>query len=537
MLGHLNIACSSSAADDFSVVANSFNQRAHELRDRDVPTVSLHSYSEGDLVQTIAGHDFSLFVPSTWFSLIAIEDRLRVHKNWGDGFSFRTMPFATSPICLVMERSIFDHLSESSTSLGWHSLADPNLSLRLAHAHGSTSDGLAAMTAQSLWATSRAASEEAAQELVADIQQRVVEHGPDDRSVMTRALELGVDIAIVQEQAALWALQNPEVESVVVYPGEGTVWVDRVVVGISSTDSTPDFRHELAARASPISRSQVAAAGQAALHAVSADLGSVEESDQLLATRSRSANRGVQVVNYGEKPMILPGYDGVRVIAKSWGKLAKGADVFLVLDRSASMDSTSWLRRCKPFEPFASEQSNETRVGLILFNTSAQIVVPLLSLSEARPTIDQILRDVEGYGETALRDAAIAAAKEFERTSTDDRHASSFSSPTEKRIGQSLDWMRLSQGVAIQSCSVLAMEMTQIGQSCEHWPAAEEKCWSDRRPRSTRYLTPSQPAFEYRKASTKTARSNLSARRSRGMGAGGCGQLARHRSLGAFEPD
>ena len=220
------------------------------------------------MMQTSSGggflYEFNFFVPGSAVSSLSLRE-LPGRQNLREEVpSARLSSFAASPVVLVMSPRTYDDLGGTATSgsrwgfgksepvgsqgrrmmsgqrpggVGWETLVTQGVSSSFGsmHAHGTTPDGLAVMTAAWMWACDgrEPSAEDAAGQagqLVGALEERVVEYGPDDRTVLQRFRSAGADVVLSQERAVLIALtEQDETELVIVYPAESTAWIEQVL--------------------------------------------------------------------------------------------------------------------------------------------------------------------------------------------------------------------------------------------------------------------------------------------------------------------
>jgi Ca-activated chloride channel family protein len=436
----LSIACSLENRSVFESIVEDFNTIGYRDLDGENLALRCNFYEDAYVLGGVVTHDFRLFVPASALSAF------RLREMWAQRYQQREPPpvefssFAASPVVFVMSSRIYNLLrGEAATEwgggnhapmtgqvapgLGWQSLVGQEQQLRLIHAHGTTPDGLAVMAAEWMWSCrgrepSAADAAGAARDLVHALEERVVEYAPDDRTALRRARSAQADVVLAQESAALAVLaEESGDESVIVYPAEGTVWVDHVLGKVQYGETERPVEHADQILSThlrlPHTADRLLTHG---LHPAGPDLGTREDSDRILAAHSAGLRGSVRIVNPGAPPMVLPGYRSVRIISDTWGSVAKAADVCLVLDISASMEGSKLTAACEAVRRFcARPQSTATAVGLVTFESTAVVAVPVQPIAVATPSIESAIRSASARGGTALFDAVATAVRELER--------------------------------------------------------------------------------------------------------------------------
>jgi len=446
----LPIACSAEKRSLFESIEMDFN--AVGYRDLDGTDLALrcHYYDDPYVLGSVAGRDFRYFVPASALSELSLRDLLAQRYQEAAPPEVVYSSFATSPVVLVMPSRVYELLGGKATGqspgrspwsrlsrqrrdegwaigqqprgVGWHSLLTQGGELRLAHAHGTTADGLAVMAAEWVWACGgrEPSADDAAgraRDLVKALEERVVEYAPDDRTALLRAQSAQADVVLVREDAALAAAAESGAESVIVYPAEGTLWIDQVLGRVHHEEIRRpiDRPYELlsAHLRSAQTADRVLTHG---MHPAGSALGTRNDSARLIAAHPAAQQGSVRIVNSGAAPMVLPGYQSVKIISGSWGSVAKAADVCLVLDTSESMVGSKLAAACEAIRRFcARPQSTATAVGLVTFDRTAVVTVPVQPLAQATQNIELAIRSVRAGGNTALFDAVAVAVAELHR--------------------------------------------------------------------------------------------------------------------------
>lgn len=435
----LSIACSSEKRSLFEPIVEDFNTVGYRDFDGEGLTLRCNFYEDAYILGGVVTHDFGLFVPASALSAFRLQDMWAQRYQQQEPLRVQFLTFAASPVAFVMSSRIYDLLGgeaapewgrrshEQTTrqvapGVGWQSLVGQEQQLRLVHAHGTTADGLAVLTAEWMWSCggrepSAADAVGVARDLVGALEERVVEYVPDDRTAFRRARSREADVVLAQERAALAAFaEEGGEEPVIVYPADGTVWVDQVLGRVQYGETEPidhAYTTLLAHLRSPQTADRLLAYG---LHPADSALGTREDSDRILAAHPAGQRGSVRIANTGTPPMRLPGYQSVRIISSAWSGVAKAAVVCLVVDISGSMEGSKLAAACEAIRRFCDRpQSTATALGLVTFDSAAVVVVPVQPIAEAKPAIESAIRSVAAGDMTALFDAVAVAVAELER--------------------------------------------------------------------------------------------------------------------------
>lgn len=422
----ISIACAHDKAGLMTYVQSEIARAGHRNPQGELFELDPRFYTDEHLIGLVLGRDFPLIWPHSWFSLAALDRQWTGTRgdDAGDPVD-RVVNFAASPVVFLMSNELFDDLESRTGPVGWSTLFGlGDWPLSIMHAQGSTTDGMAVATSLLLAARARSDASPgpddrlAPQESVRSVEARVIEYGSDDQVVLTRAFAEGArraDIVIVQERAVLQAMTGGFVpDGTLVYPSDGTVWVEEVVASVSAWQG-PDRSEglEMIARAlkTPIVSTALTTAG---LHSIDADLGTPAETATFAAAQPGLTAGRIRLRSVGAPPMVLPGYRGVRILGQGWSGMERPVDVFLVLDTSESMDSEKLHAACRGASAFLAKlHSPASSIGLIAFSDEASIVVQRLSLAEANRAIPVALDALVAGGYTALLDAVHLATADL----------------------------------------------------------------------------------------------------------------------------
>jgi Ca-activated chloride channel homolog len=191
----------------------------------------------------------------------------------------------------------------------------------------------------------------------------------------------------------------PPVPLVAIYPREGTFWHDNPFIVMASATAEE----------------------QQAADAFYQYLLTPESQQLAMSFGFRPANVNVPLADpispaYGVQPQgvqsILPVPPAEVILAAKevWAQNRKRADIILVVDISGSMNDDNKLEQAKAgLETFLARILPEDRVGLVVFSSSARVLVEPAPLSENRIALGDAIQSLRAEGKTAIFDGLITA--------------------------------------------------------------------------------------------------------------------------------
>ena len=118
----------------------------------------------------------------------------------------------------------------------------------------------------------------------------------------------------------------------------------------------------------------------------------------------------------------VPDPDVLSAILQSWQLVKKQADILLVIDTSGSMNDADKITQAKAAaKTFIEDQVGNNNVGLLQFNTSTEMVLPIAGLESNRAQLASAIDGLEARGNTALYAALLTAIDELSKTSDPSR--------------------------------------------------------------------------------------------------------------------
>ncbi|WP_436703660.1 VWA domain-containing protein [Geodermatophilus sp. CPCC 205761] len=376
-----------------------------------------HYYPEEEVLQWVVARDFRCFSPGSAFFFPELERQWR-DRPWSDGTDLPVITpssFASSPIVFLMSPAVAAGVGAVDRGLGWADLFDPTRPLRFMHAHARSGDGLAVVTAaynaglKELGATSLDDAGPALDRLMAGVQERIVEYGPDDATVIDRAAAGGdwrADVVLVQERSALAALaRHPGLHAVLVHPEGDSSWVDQEICLVEPTATSLE-RESSGALVEALRSPEMAGVLRGeGWRPLGAELGTATDTAQLMEAQPTSVTERVGVIGAATPPAAQMPPRLVRVLRNRWSETKRAAEVCLVIDVSGSMSGSKLAAAERGAEGFLDRlEGADPHISLVAFADSAQVLVPLSSLHPVRSDVVDRLRRLQGGGQTALLD-------------------------------------------------------------------------------------------------------------------------------------
>jgi Ca-activated chloride channel family protein len=432
----LSLASTQEKKDLIERLASTFNASGYKLENGQFIHLHPYFYDGENVIRGALGRDFPVICPSSTFEIYDLESQWQErYPDSGTAVS-HSFAFAASPVVFAFEPGAARQLGYPERPIGWWTLqmvASELRDMKVIHAHGRTGDGALIAAAEFIAGMDRPhrpldVYDERVISFVRSIEMASSEYGPSDQEVLSRAISSDgwrASVIIAQERNVLRAFAEvPQLEAILVYPKEGTIWADHPLALISAWDK-PEIRQAYEILRQHMSSDETE---RELLHsgfhsAQSERLGSEQEVQQFYRSQSLPV-QNLQAVSYGASPMVLPGINVVRTIKKRWIGVKKPADVCLVIDISGSMSSQDKLPKVqagvKDFLDMFGDPSSNSQISLITFASRAQEEVALSPLSMSRPSVETAVSYLVANGETALFDAVLLAAGILERDGNPD---------------------------------------------------------------------------------------------------------------------
>jgi Ca-activated chloride channel family protein len=110
----------------------------------------------------------------------------------------------------------------------------------------------------------------------------------------------------------------------------------------------------------------------------------------------------------------VPDPQVLSAVQQSWSYVKKQADVWLMIDISASMKDEDKIGQAqKAALAFLESLEPQNRIGLIVFNGEVNVTVPLDSYENNKPRMREAINSLLASGSTALYDAIIQSVQQF----------------------------------------------------------------------------------------------------------------------------
>lgn len=186
----------------------------------------------------------------------------------------------------------------------------------------------------------------------------------------------------------------PPTPLVAIYPAEGTFWHDNPFIIMAS--ATADER--------------------AAAERFYEFLLTEESQRAAMSFGFRPANPNVPLTDpispaFGADPqgvqtvLAVPSAEVIVAVKNSWALNRKRADILLVVDTSGSMEGDKMTMVKAGIETFLARILPEDRVGLVTFDSTARLAVPMAPLNDNRIDLQIAVQEMRAAGRTALFDA------------------------------------------------------------------------------------------------------------------------------------
>ncbi|MCS6882368.1 MAG: VWA domain-containing protein [Oscillochloridaceae bacterium] len=247
-----------------------------------------------------------------------------------------------------------------------------------------------------------------AQQFIRDLGQGIKHYGYNTLIFSSNMKKFGMSYisAFPMEEITLIDFNKfdpPPTPLVAIYPREGTFWHDNPFIILSS--------------ASDVERQAATAFYDFLLTS--------EAQQAAMSYGFRPANVNVPLTDpispaYGVDPqgvqtvLELPSAEVIVAVKNAWALNRKRADIMLVVDTSGSMQGDKLTMVQAGLETFLMRILPEDRLGLITFDSSARVVVPMAALSENRIPLQQAIGEMRARGKTAVFDALELARAELE---------------------------------------------------------------------------------------------------------------------------
>lgn len=413
----LALAYSPEKAAILTALVDDFNASRTELPNGKRVVVSATSISPDQMANGAATNAFHAVSPDSSIWLTEIDRHWAERVPGGTALVGETTRYMVSPVVIAMWEDVAAGLGYPSANLGWKDLLeaaanDPQF--KWSHPSTNSASGLLATLALFYAGagaqrdlTEEQATAQTTLDYVAALEKTVRYYGEGELAVMQQIEAQGrayLDAFVVQEQLLVdYNLRNGR-QLVAIYPFEGTLWEDHPLALLEHPDRTDDER--LAYQAfrdyllSPAVQQRILAAGYRPTD-LSIDLNQ--------AGSPISAANGVDPAKPATT-LQMPSAVVVDVVRNAWQYTKRRANIYLVVDVSGSMEGENIEQERLALQAFLDQiQSDQERVGLILFSSNVYEAVPLTLVSDGRAELSQAFSGLSAGGNTALLDGVAAA--------------------------------------------------------------------------------------------------------------------------------
>lgn len=422
----VTLACSNDIKELMNQLVDSFNRASYFLTDGRKLQLETYYGDDENIVANAVGYDFVLLCLKSTFSIDEIEQRWAENKNQVTPAVALSYCFAATPVVFVTSAVNSKILGSPEKSIGWKTLQQAALindRFQIMRSHGTTPDGRLISIAEHIAASStieKNTESVGALSFIKDIESSTREYGPNDEEVLIRALQSEdwlADIIVAKEYAALQVLKTTEFDAVVIYPSEGTLWIEIPIVLMSWADNLHKEVFDLLRTHCYKIETQIIIRNLGFHPAIEGKrFGNYEDVQHLYKVQT-ALNPNVRVANYASLPMDLNTIDSIDSIAMQWHLAKKPADVCLVVDISGSMNSSDKLPRLQSgLKQFLDRFHNpDSTVAIITFANYAKILIELSAISTTRPELNQLIDNISANGMTALIDAVELAISHLQK--------------------------------------------------------------------------------------------------------------------------
>jgi Ca-activated chloride channel family protein len=409
----LSIACSPDKADVYQQLVDRFAQGDPRLPNGKRVEIQLTSLDSEQMVEQAESNLYHAISPDSSLWLAEI-DRKWAEKTGQEGATLvgDTTRATVSPVVIAMWRDVATSLGYPDKDLGWQDLlrAAESPQFKWSHPSANTASGL--LTTLAIFyagsgvkrdLTAEAATAQATIDYVARLEKTVKYYGEGELAVMEQIAQRGrsyLDAFVVQERMVVQYNRQHDGQLVAIYPVEGTLWADHPLALLENPQRTDEER--------------------LAYNLFKEFLLSAESQQFILQQGFRPTDLSIPLdqpdspirSEYGadaSRPyttLQIPGPSVVSVVRSAWQYTKRRTNIYLIADVSGSMEGTKLKDAKEALQTFLGQvQSNEERIGLITFASTATEVVPLTPLEQGRQRLQGAIDGLVAGGNTALLDS------------------------------------------------------------------------------------------------------------------------------------
>jgi Ca-activated chloride channel family protein len=409
----LSIACSPDKADVYQQLVDRFAQGDPRLPNGKRVEIQLTSLDSEQMVEQAESNLYHAISPDSSLWLAEI-DRKWAEKTGQEGATLvgDTTRATVSPVVIAMWRDVATSLGYPDKDLGWQDLlrAAESPQFKWSHPSANTASGL--LTTLAIFyagsgvkrdLTAEAATAQATIDYVARLEKTVKYYGEGELAVMEQIAQRGrsyLDAFVVQERMVVQYNRQHDGQLVAIYPVEGTLWADHPLALLENPQRTDEER--------------------LAYNLFKEFLLSAESQQFILQQGFRPTDLSIPLdqpdspirPEFGadaSRPyttLQIPGPSVVSVVRSAWQYTKRRTNIYLIADVSGSMEGTKLKDAKEALQTFLGQvQSNEERIGLITFASTATEVVPLTPLEQGRQRLQGAIDGLVAGGNTALLDS------------------------------------------------------------------------------------------------------------------------------------
>jgi len=390
-----------------------------------ITVVATQMEPEAMIDAALAG-EFQVLSPdsSVWLSQLEL--------GWQDSETFivgETIRFAVSPVVIAMWQETASSLGYPDKAIGWADIlaaARTNSDFKWSHLSTSSASGLLATLAafyaganKTRGLTVEDATAEGTLAYVAALERTVRYYGEGELAVIQQVEEKGpayLDAFVVQEQLVIQFNERNREKLVAIYPVEGTMWKDHPLVFLERPDATTEQRQAYRVL------SDFLLSNDAQMLVLSEGYRPTDLSIPLDSPESpiKVAN-GVDPAQ-PKTTLQIPSPAVIQVVRDVWQYTKRKTNMYLVADVSGSMQGEKLEQAQEAFLTFLSLiKGEQERIGLIVFSSGVQEVMPLSELATNRDVLRLTIAGLSAGGDTAFLDAVNLAYERLQSRQDSER--------------------------------------------------------------------------------------------------------------------
>lgn len=420
------------------------NQRNQTSTGKTIYVDAVAMGSGESLDQILAGTE----TPAVWSPassiLVPIANQAWASANGGQQLTeANPPPVVLSPVVIAMWQPMAEALGWPNDPISWAEIAEITRSgqtwadfghpewgaFQFGHTHPDYSNsGIASILAIAYAATGKTrdltvadVQDPATAEFMRSVEQGVIHYGRSTGFFGRQMFNRGpayLSAAVLYENLVVEAYDkatypNLPLPVVAIYPQEGTFWTDHPYAILNGPWMTDELRE-----ASEIYRDYLLAPAQQQ-HALEFGFRPADTSIPIVAPLT--PENGVDP----QEPKTLlavPDADAIRAVRDLWGETKKRVEVQIVLDVSGSMNDEGRLVSAKQaLSTFLDQLSDQDKVGVITFSSTASELTPLTELGPKRQEMREKIDALFANGGTRLIDTVVESYQQLQQEPAGER--------------------------------------------------------------------------------------------------------------------